>query len=404
MSIRKRIWTTVQGETKEAWTVAYSAGSRRHIKTFSTQREAKSWAAKTTIEIERGVHTASSRSATVVEAGRLWLETAEKNKLERATIDHYRQHLNLHIAPRLGRLKLSELSVPVVRQFEDHVAKHVRRGRVISAGSVRKIITSLSGILADAQERGLVTHNVVRELRRARHGGGKERGRKLKVGVDIPTPAETKAILAAAHDRWRPFLLIAVFCGLRASELRGLRWKDVDFDKAEIRVQQRMDRYNTAGPPKSAAGERTVPVPPPVLTALKEWRLACPKGPADLVFPNGRGKAENHANIVTRGLWPIQIAAGVADIVKDADGKVVLDKDGKPVMQARYLGLHALRHFFASWCINRKVDGGLELPLKVVQERLGHSSVTMTADRYGHLFPRGDDSSELATAAARLLT
>jgi integrase len=54
-----------------------------------------------------------------------------------------------------------------------------------------------------------------------------------------------------------------------------------------------------------------------------------------------------------------------------------------------------LRQFYASWCINRPADGGLGLPPKVVQERLGHSSITMTYDRYGHLFPRGDDAKEL---------
>jgi integrase len=72
-------------------------------------------------------------------------------------------------------------------------------------------------------------------------------------------------------------------------------------------------------------------------------------------------------------------------------------------MQAKYTGLHALRHFYASWCINRKVDGGLELPAKVVQERLGHSSITVTLDTYGHLFPRGDDQAELAAAEKALL-
>ena len=61
-------------------------------------------------------------------------------------------------------------------------------------------------------------------------------------------------------------------------------------------------------------------------------------------------------------------------------------------------GPHSLRHFYASWCINRRVDGGLELPLKLVQARLGHASIQMTADTYGHLFPRGDDGSELAAA------
>ena len=62
--------------------------------------------------------------------------------------------------------------------------------------------------------------------------------------------------------------------------------------------------------------------------------------------------------------------------------------DGKP----KYTGLHVLRHFYASWCIDRK------LAPKVVQERLGHSSITMTYDRYGHLFPRGDDAEEIDAA------
>ena len=93
------------------------------------------------------------------------------------------------------------------------------------------------------------------------------------------------------------------------------------------------------------------------------------------MFPNGRGRIESHANIVNRGLTPVQIAAGVVDS----------ERQGEVHRAAR------LRHFYASWCINRRVDGGLELPFKVVQARLGHASMQMTADRYGHLFPRGDD-------------
>ncbi len=58
------------------------------------------------------------------------------------------------------------------------------------------------------------------------------------------------------------------------------------------------------------------------------------------------------------------------------DGEPKLGKAGKPVVQAKYTGMHALRHFFASWCINPKEKGGRELPAKVVQEWLGHSSIT----------------------------
>src|SRR5262249_27784989 len=159
-----------------------------------------------------------------------------------------------------------------------------------------------------------------------------------------------------------------------------LRWSDVDLKKRELHVRQRADRYNVIGKPKSESGERMVPLPPLVLNALREWKLACPQSKFDLVFPTGAGHIEYHSNIVTRALMPVQLAAGVTG------------KDGS----AKYTGLHALRHFYASWCINRRKDGGLELPGKVVQERLGHSSIVVTMDTYGHLFPRGDDSEELA--------
>jgi integrase len=110
-----------------------------------------------------------------------------------------------------------------------------------------------------------------------------------------------------------------------------------------------------------------------------------PQGADNLVFPTGTGTIENHANITNRILDPAQIAGGV------------VDRKGKP----KY-SLHALRHFYASWCINRRADGGLELPPKTVQTRLGHASIVMTLDRYGHLFPTHDDGNELAAAERAL--
>ncbi|MGY3615948.1 integrase [Bradyrhizobium sp. USDA 10063] len=228
--------------------------------------------------------------------------------------------------------------------------------------------------------------------------------------MDIPTPEEIDLIFKAADGRWRPLLLVTIRCGLRASELRGLRWEDIDFKKGELHVRQRADAFNEIGRPKSEAGERTIPVPPKTLHALREWKLTCPRhdtGRKDTrgesirellyVFPNGSGNIENHSNIVKRGVIPTMIAAGVTAPVLDEAGKPLHDDDGKPVLTSKYSGTHALRHYFASWCINR-APVGLGLNLKEVQGRMGHSSITMTADRYGHLFPRGDDAAELAAA------
>ena len=129
-------------------------------------------------------------------------------------------------------------------------------------------------------------------------------------------PAEMRAIVGRSTPRagrWRPLLLTAIFTGLRASELRGLRWGDVDLKRGELHVRQRADRYGKIGRPKSEAGERTVPLPPMVVAALREHRLACPRNERDIVFPNSRGGIEHRNTIVERGFHPAQVAAGVVD-------------------------------------------------------------------------------------------
>ncbi|PWJ79795.1 site-specific recombinase XerD [Pseudaminobacter salicylatoxidans] len=411
MSIRKRTWTTGKGEEKTAWVVDYvDTKSKRRLKTFAKKKDADQFAATAKVEVRDGVHVADSDSATVKQAGNFWIASAEAARLERTTVDSYRSHLHLHIIPFIGDLKLSALNVPTVRSFEDDLRAADR-----SPAMIRKVMVSLGSLLADAQERGLTVRNVVRDIRGRRKGGERRQERRhkgrLKVGEDIPTRDEIKAIVGASEGRWRPLLLTAIFTGLRASELRGLRWKDVDLDKREIHVRQRADRFNTIGKPKSYSGERVVPAPPLVINALREWKLICPKKKTgkvdadehdimvlDLVFPNGLGHVEQLNNIVRRGLQPTQVRAGVAVEAEE------VDNEGKSVIEPKYKGMHALRHFYASWCINRQQDGGLGLPPKVVQERLGHSSITMTMDVYGHLFPRGDDADELAAAEAALLS
>lgn len=392
MSIRKRTWTNAKGDEKTAWVVDYTdtKGVRR-LKTFAKKKDADQFAATAKVEVREGVHVADRDTVTVAAAGKMWIASSEAAGLERSTVEAYQQRLDLHVAPFIGNEKLSKVTVPAVRAFSDQLRSGGR-----SAAMVKKAITALGAILSDAQERGLVVRNAVKEMSRRRNGSEKRSKRLLQPGVDIPTPVEIRAFLAALDGKWRPILLTAVFSGLRSSELRGLRWQNVDFQKATIEVRQRSDKWGTIGSTKSHAGQRTVPVPPVVINTLREWKLQC--APGELVFPNGRGNPESHSNIVNRGLIPGMIKGG---LTVDT-GKT--DEDGNPILAARYSGLHALRHFFASWLINPKEAGGLGLDMKSVQARMGHSSIVVTADVYSHLFPRGDDSKELADAADALLS
>jgi integrase len=371
-TVRKRTWQTKDGKEHLAFVADYfDQAGKRHIKTFDRQREAKDWLVTAQGEVVRGVHTPENASITVAEAAELWIEKGKLEKLERSTLRQYRNHVDLHIKPsRIGNEKLARLSAPMIEAFRDDL---LRKG---SRPMARKVLASLKSILGEAQRRGLVAHNAAQPVRvdvKKREQG------KLVVGRDIPSKDEIQAILAKAEGRWRPLFVTAIFTGMRASELRGLTWGDVDFERKVISVRQRADQWGEMGAPKSAAGEREIPMAPMVINALREWRLACPKGDAGIVFPNGNGNIENHANIANRGFYALQRAAGMVE-----PDPVEKDEDGKLVMKPKY-GLHALRHFFASWAIEQGFSA------KRLQALLGHSSIQMTFDVYGHLFPSLED-------------
>ena len=354
---------------------------KRHIETFDRKKDAEAREAEIKVEIRAGVHVAPSRSTAVAEAAAEWLAACEnKRQLERTTTVNYASHVRLHIVPLIGKLKLTDLNATTISAFEDRL---LAEGR--TPAMARKVLTSLGNILDEAQRRGRVQRNAARDLGRSHKT--KQKRKQLKIGTDIPSPAEMKAIIAAAtSQRWRTLLLVTALTGMRASEVRGLRWCDVDFKAGEIHIRQKIDHFGEVGEPKTATSSRTIPLPGPAVQTLREWQLA--SGNRDgLVFQSRNGKYLTTAGIVLRGLKAAVIAAGV------------VKEDG----EAKYTGLHSLRHFYASWCINRTEDGGCGLPAKLVQERLGHSSITITLDVYGHLFPRGDDGGALNRAAEALL-
>jgi integrase len=335
---------------------------------------------------------------TLGEAAELWLQHSEREKLERSTRKQYRGHVDHHIKPLLGHVKLSELTTPRVQKFANTLlgrqvdADHRGNGdgtrANLSRATARKILVSLKSIIKEAQRLGLLAKNPAAavSIKVSKRGT-----RKIQAGRDFPDKEEINALLKTADGKWRPFFLTAVFSGMRASELRGLRWSDVDLKAGVFHVRQRADAWGEIGEPKSQAGTRDIPMPPIVVNALKEWKLKCPKGDLDLVFPNGAGNLENHGNLTARGYYALQREAGVTK-------RAGTDKDGKPVMKPKY-GLHTLRHFYASWLIEQGWQP------KRVQTLLGHSSIVMTYDVYGHLFPSDDDDRKrLAQGAAALLS
>ena len=377
-SVRKR--TLPSGETR--WLVDYrdSTGTRR-ARQFATRKEAVDFETRTRADLQGGVCVADAASVTVADAAELWLVRCESEGLEHSTIIQYRAHVRNHIAPLLGSQKLSRLTVPAIEAFRDKLVK--TRSKALS----QKIVTSLKALLKDAMRRGLIRQNVATQTRvkiSARH----------KTKIAIPAKSEIRCLLTKSAEiwpltkvqvtrqreqrivavPWRPLIVTALFTGMRLSELRGLTWEYVSFAEGLIKVRQRADFRGVIGYPKSEAGNRDIPLPPIVINTLKIWKLACPNTSGNWVFPGKDGAIPTTKNVRGQCWLPLLRSLGLTT----TEGDVELPK----------YRFHDLRHVAASLFIEQGMQP------KRVQEIMGHSSIKITFDLYGHLWPKPESDHE----------
>lgn len=207
-----------------------------------------------------------------------------------------------------------------------------------------------------------MTQNPVARIKRKKlvDNAKQEDGKKQ----NILTPTEINALLAATDDRYKPLLMTAILTGLRQSELLGLKWGDIDFHGKQLYVQRSLSRGELAKT-KTTSSCRTVPLSDVLIRELKKWKLRCPKHPEgkfDLVFPNRDGKPEHPDNLRRRVFYPSLRRAGL-----------------------RRIRFHDLRHNFASLLIAQNVN------VKVISVLMGHSSIKVTLDVYGHLLPNATE-------------
>jgi integrase len=291
----------------------------------------------------------------------------------------------------------------MVETFKDELL--MKRSRALT----KAVLGSLKGIIKEARRRGLIAHDPAADVT-------VRISRRHKERVVIPGRQEIGMLIAKAAEKWSmtrvrtikgeqkvtpccwyPLIVTAALTGLRCSELRGLTWEHVDFAAGVVRVRQRADLKNIIGPPKSEAGRRDVPMSPLVLNTLRTWKIACPVTKLDLVFPSSQDGIIMNATIHHSAWGPLQRACGLVEPRLDASGVPMLDKNGVAVMVPRYT-FHSLRHFAASAFID------MNWSPKKIQSVMGHSSIQVTYDVYGHLLGSSgeDDTAALALLETRL--
>jgi integrase len=257
-----------------------------------------------------------------------------------------------------------------------------------SVAMAGKAVRALSMILNEAQRRGHVAQNVA-------SGVTVKRSTRDKKRAIIPPKDHLRALLDAADrmgnsDPRLPVLVrVVMLTGLRSSEIRALTWEAINLKTPTLSVTQRADRWNDIGSPKSGAGHRSIPIGPTLLKMLKAWKLRCPPSKLGLVFPNQRGGVLDQKGII--GLFlSLQVQAGLA-----IDSGTV-DAAGASIWKPRY-GLHSLRHAAASAWIKQGID------LKRLQVWIGHATIQLTIDTYGHLITDAQADAALAGGAESAL-
>jgi integrase len=302
-----------------------------------------------------------------VDAWRRCLEVRSPTRAEYGTI------VDRHILPVFGQMRLRDISVQTVKEFRAHLrSAGTSAGRALAVATANKVLTLLSMILGHAEECRWIRTNPSRSVKQLKRPLAEQH---LAMVGAVLTPDECRRLIQAAGN-WRAeaqrdkaLIWLALETAAREGELLGLEWSNVDLSAGRIRIVRSI-RKGKWSELKTASSRRGIGLTEGLAQQLRVWKMASPipRGNEqwrDLVFLNTRGTGPmNPTNWLRRHWHPILRAAGL-----------------------KRVRFHDLRHT----SISLQLAAGIGP--KQVQERAGHSSATMTMDRYGHCIPGAVDSS-----------
>lgn len=310
-------------------------------------------------KVKTGDVAPSGHIITVRELSKQWSERLdgleEAGELRPRTVTSYKDGIRLHVLPLWGSRDIRSIGP------DDMVAWHERQRRTgASTWSIRARWMSLRGLFAYAARVGFIPRNPCDVLeQRERPKPGRPRARYLDA-------KEIQAVLRHSDGQARLIVAVLIFSGVRASEILGLTWADIDFTADVIRVRMQMSRKGKRVPLKTAAARRDVILMAELGHLLRRAKLAASfSRDDDLVIGNGVGNTLGYTRLL-RAFTSTRSSASVADATP-----------------------HTCRHTFASILI----DGGASV--EYVSQQLGHTSTKTTWDIYVHLF-RAREQAEAA--------
>jgi integrase len=352
-------------------------GSRRQTSKggYRTRKEAEAALAQTITRLQDGTYVDPRRLTVGSYLTAHWLP-AVRAGVRPLTFSSYEMHVRRHLVPGLGRHPLQQLAPPAINAFYAGLAAPNDERSPLSAASIRRIHATLHRALADAVRWQVLARNPASAADPPRAPRPKKRAWSAE---------ELRAFLShvGGHE-WAALWHFVAMTGVRRGEALGVRREDVDFARGRVAIAQTVIplRSGTAwGEPKTAKGRRAIAIDPTTAAALRaqrtrqlEERLLVGSQYEDhgLVFARADGRPLNPEH-VTRVFSSLVRKSGL-----------------KPIT------LHGLRHTHATLAL---VEG---INTLVVSERLGHSSMAVTAELYQEVTPNIEDDAARRIAAAVL--
>lgn len=352
------------------WTYAFSTGPRdkrkQHTKGgYRTKGLAQKALNNALAEYQRGELVEPSKLTVERYLIDEWLPVASA-QLKASTIGGYRHIIDKRLVPHLGDVRLSELTAGQIGRLHQDL-----RAAGLSERTILHTHRMLSKALEDAARRRLIARNVARDV---------DAPRPRRTEMRVWTADEVQAFLRATEDdRLGPCWVLALSTGMRRGELLGLRWADVDLDAGQLAVRRSRVAVGydvVEGEPKSGRA-RTIALDDGTVAVLRRHRRR------QLEERMAWGEAwEDSGAVFTREdgtpLHPQTLAWHYERAVRDLDAAV---KVADPKASFPVIRFHDLRHTHATLALQAGVHP------KVVQERLGHSSISITLDLYSHVVP-----------------
>lgn len=366
-------------------------GKRKIItRTFDRKKDAEKEARRLEGMKDGGALTTTTKEPLVKYLAR-WLD-AKEGQVRARTIHDYRGIVRRYVeeppedAPPIGSIRMHKLT-PIA--FEG-LYNWMRNEQELSPRTIQYTHAVLRQALGDAVAKKILPANPTDHAnvpKRAKEGGEEQ------TAIRAMDEAQAAQFLDAARsDRYFALWAVLLTGGLRPGEALGLKWSAVDFDAGRVRVSRSLTRTGVDGwklvKPKTKKARRTVPLPAVTVQALREWRkktaeerlLAGPEYEDNgFVFATPFGKPLHLSNLYAGPFRRVMEAAGLGEWGPEPAKPARGPRGKRPFTPA--FRMYDLRHTCATLLLLRGVSP------KIVQERLGHASITLTLDTYSHVLP-----------------